>query len=68
MPSANSLRPSSSDSAEGLCLRCGLRGRHVSWGDCIGALRDRIVTLEIEVVKLRTAKHAWSRVSGDPVE
>lgn len=46
------------DSAEGLCPRCGLRARHVSWSECIDALRDMIAKLEIRIVQLRSEKPA----------
>lgn len=48
---------------EGQCCRCGLRGAHFSWADCIRELRDQIANLEIEIVKLQpaTPKHAVLR-------
>lgn len=58
------------DSAEGLCLRCGLHGRHVSWSDCIRQLREQTANLEIEAVKLRPAgpneRRGRPRKSGQP--
>ncbi len=44
---------SKGESAEGLCRRCGLRGRHVSWSDCIRSLRDSLAELEIKADKKR---------------
>ena len=44
------------DDASGLCPRCGLRGAHVSWSDCIRQLREELANLEIEIVKLRPTR------------
>ncbi|HET6206947.1 MAG TPA: hypothetical protein VFD98_09065 [Terracidiphilus sp.] len=41
------------DSAEGLCQRCGMKGRHSSWDECITQLRDTIAVLEIEILRLQ---------------
>jgi hypothetical protein len=40
------------DSAEGLCLRCGLKGSHLTCSECIDALRDTIAELEIRIRRM----------------
>jgi hypothetical protein len=46
------------ESAEGLCLRCGMKRSHLTWSECIDALRDTIAELEIRIVRLRSEKPA----------
>ena len=41
------------DSAEHLCSRCGMRGRHSSWNQCIETLRDRLADAELANSHLR---------------
>lgn len=40
------------DSAERLCWRCGFKGPHRTWAECITALRDQIADLELANTRL----------------
>jgi hypothetical protein len=44
------------ESADGLCLRCGMKGSHLTWSEFIDALRDTIAELEIRIVRQRSGK------------
>jgi hypothetical protein len=40
------------DSAGHLCRRCGFKGPHRTWAECITALRDQIADLELANTRL----------------
>jgi hypothetical protein len=44
------------DDAAGLCRRCGLKGQHMNWEDCIRALRDLVAEREIEIIRLQPVR------------
>jgi hypothetical protein len=45
--------PHDDEAADGLCIKCGMKGDHVSARDCINALRDRLAHLELRVTSER---------------